>query len=132
MSRLIRETNMQQYNSTTAYLERTALILNHVRLRVSSREDTSRKETSASPVTSPVGEEPFFTAETKACNERYLETVIGPPGLISATATSLGSRFERSGRREKGCHAPEQQSPVNDLDISFYAFLLLQTSVHRF
>ena len=132
MSRPIRETNTRQYNSTTAYLERTALILNHVRLRVSSKKDTSRKETSASPVTSLVEEEPCFTAETKACNERYLETVIGPSGLISAIAASLGSWFEGPERREKGCHAPKQQSSVNDLDISFYAFLLLQTSVHRF
>lgn len=80
---------------------------NHVRLRVSSRKDTSRKEMSPSPVTSPVGEEPCFTVETRACNERYLDTVIGPSGLISVIAASLGSRFERAERRDKGCHAPE-------------------------
>src|SRR6266852_8553880 len=55
-SGLIRE--KQSFNSKTVYLERTALIFNHVRLCVSSRKDTNRKETLASPAPLPGGEQP--------------------------------------------------------------------------
>jgi hypothetical protein len=59
------------------YLERTALMFNHVRICVSSRKDTNRKELLASLASLPCGEQPCFTAEMKARNERYLETTIG-------------------------------------------------------
>jgi hypothetical protein len=77
------------------YLERTAFIFNHVCPCVSSKKDTSRKEMSTSSVTSLAGEQPCLTAETRACNARYLETRIGRFGLISAVAASLKGKFER-------------------------------------
>jgi hypothetical protein len=68
----------------------------------------------------------------KACNERYLETVIGCSGLISAVAFSLEADLRLPDGHEKRGGAPEPQGSVNNLNISFYAFLLSQISVHRF
>ncbi len=95
------EKKKKSFNNRTVYLERTALIFNHVRLCVSSRKDTNCKEMLASLAPLPGGEQPCFTAETKPCNVRYLETVIGWPGLISAVADSLRGRFQLTDWREK-------------------------------
>jgi hypothetical protein len=114
------------------YFERTAFISNHVRICVSSRKDTNRKETLVSTAPLPGGEQPCFTAETKLRSVRYLETVIGWSGLISAVADSLGSRFQLADRREKRWGTPELQGTVNDLNISLYTFLLSQIPVQCF
>ena len=114
----------QLFNGRVVYLERTALIFNHVRPCVSSRKDTNRKETLASPAPLPGGEQPCFTAETKPRNVSYLETLVGLSGLISATADSLRSGFEIAGGRKKGWGTPELQGSVDDLNICPYTFLL--------